>query len=184
MAEPGRNPLVTRDESLLIIIDAQERLIPAVVNREKLIENMKRLVALSRILNIPTLFTEQEKLGPTLAEIRSEVTDWNPVSKLSFNCFLTDTFVERVRETRRTTLIISGVEAHICVAQTSLWAHPHFRVQVVSDAVSSRSPHNLDIALQRMRMEGITITSAEMVIYELLERAGTEEFKQMLPLVK
>ena len=107
-----------------------------------------------------------------------------PIAKICFNCFSCEPFVRRVQESRRHTLIIVGIEAHICVAQTALWAHPQFRVQVVSDAISSRSPDNVHVAIDRMRVNGVTITSTEMVIYELLQKAGTDEFRAMLPHVK
>lgn len=178
------SPLITREESLIVIIDVQERLMPAVINREKMIENTRRLLALSRVLNLPVIYTEQEKLGPTVAEVKAEMPGAAAVPKLSFNCFFTDQFSARVHESKRKTLIIGGVEAHICVAQTALWAHPRFRVHVVRDAISSRTADNLAVAVDRMRAGGVTITSTEMVIYELLQRAGTEEFKAILPLIK
>ena len=85
---------------------------------------------------------------------------------------------------KRKTLILTGVETHICVSQTALDALPHFDVHTISDAVSSRDLNNRDIALERMRQIGATISSTEMVIYELLQRAGTDEFRSALKLVK
>ena len=81
-------------------------------------------------------------------------------------------------------LNIAGIEAHICVAQTAVHAVSQYTVHVVSDAISSRSPHNREIALQRMQHCGVTITSTEMVMYELLEKAGTDSFREVLKLVK
>jgi nicotinamidase-related amidase len=107
-----------------------------------------------------------------------------PVSKRVFNCFFCGSFAEKIDQLQRRTLILSGIEAHICVTQTALWANPQFRVQVVSDAISSRAPENVSVAIERMRSSGVTITSTEMVIYELLQTAGTDEFKAMLPYVK
>lgn len=183
-SESAASPLITREESLLVIIDVQERLIPAICGHDKIVENTRRLLALSRILHLPVVYTEQEKLGQTLSVLKAEIGDRDPVSKLSFNCFFSDSFTEQVRKAQRNTLILGGVEAHICVAQTALWAHPRFRVHVVSDAISSRTAENVRVAVDRMRAHGITITSTEMVIYELLQRAGTDEFKAMLPLIK
>ncbi len=183
-SEPTTSPLIKPEESVLVIIDVQERLVPAIFEHEKVVENTRRLLALSKILKLPVLYTEQEKLGPTLPAIKAEIGDREPVSKLSFNCFFSDSFNEQVRATLRNTMIIAGVEAHICVAQTALWAHSRFRVHVVGDAVSSRTAENRHFAIDRMRAQGVTITSTEMVIYELLQRAGTEEFKAMLPLIK
>jgi nicotinamidase-related amidase len=131
-------------------------------------------------MHLPVIFTEQEKLGVTLGEVSQAAPVFEAVPKTTFNCFLCEPFALKVHDTGRSTLIIAGIEAHICVAQTALWAHVH----VVQDAISSRAPHNVAVAVERMRASGVTITSTEMVIYELLQRAGTEEFKAMLPFVK
>jgi nicotinamidase-related amidase len=182
--ELARHLFANREDSLLVVIDMQERLVPAMAHAERIIDNTKRLLALSRIMNLPVVFTEQEKLGPTVDELTKDVKDHQPVTKLAFNCFSSVPFFARLRETGRHTLIIAGIEAHICVAQTALWAHPRYNVHVVSDAISSRSPDNYSIAIERMRTGGLTITSTEMVIYELLQKAGTDEFRAMLPLIK
>jgi isochorismate hydrolase len=179
-----KSALISREDSLLVIIDMQERLVPVVTNHEKVVVNTKRLLALADVLRLPVVVTEQEKLGSTIAEISENITDFEPISKLSFNCFSCEAFAQRVGEVRRNTLIICGIEAHICVTQTALRAYPQFRVHVVSDAISSRSPDNVSVAIERMAASGVTITSTEMVIYELLQKAGTEEFKRMLPHVK
>jgi nicotinamidase-related amidase len=184
MNSTADSPLISGEDSLLIVIDMQQKLVPAMSAREKLVENAKRLLALADTLHLPVVVTEQEKLGQTVGEVSERTRDFAPVAKISFNCFFCGPFSRRIRELQRNTLIIAGIEAHICVAQTALWAHPQFRVHVVSDAISSRSPDNVRVAVERMRAGGVTITSTEMVIYELLQKAGTEEFKTMLPHVK
>jgi nicotinamidase-related amidase len=178
------NHLITSEESLLVLIDMQERLVPAMAQPEKIIRNAERLLGLADVMNLPVVLTEQEKLGPTIREIAGRIRSPEPISKLTFNCFLSEAFAARVAGLARNTLIIAGIEAHICVAQTALSGHPRFRVHVVSDAIASRSPDNVTVALDRMRAAGVTITSTEMVIYELLRKAGTAEFKAILPLVK
>jgi nicotinamidase-related amidase len=103
---------------------------------------------------------------------------------LEFDCFESPAFTDRLSQLKRSTLIISGIEAHICVAQTALHVRSSYSVHVVSDAVSSRSLHNREVALERIRQAGIIVTSAEMVIYELLGKAGTDEFREVLKLMK
>lgn len=181
---PQRTRLLRREDSLLVIIDLQERLVPAVAEKEKLVENVVRLARFSRIIGLPTIVTEQQKLGNTLPEIRDVLENPEPVSKVDFNCFGAEVFSEKVRAVRPNTLILTGIEAHICVAQTALYGLSEYRVHVVGDAVSSRTLQNRDLALRRMEKEGVTITSTEMLIYELLKRAGTDEFKEALKLVK
>lgn len=176
--------LLERLDSLLVIIDMQERLVPVMAHREAILENVRRLLAFAGIIGLPVLVTEQEKLGKTIVDLTLSNQRVDPISKVTFNCFLTDEFATAVNRIGRKSLILTGIEAHICVAQTALYAAPHFNVHVVRDAVSSRTVDNWNTAVERMRLNGITITSTEMVIYEILERAGTDEFKSVLPLVK
>jgi len=177
-------PLIRKEDSLLVMIDLQEKLVPAMAEKEKLVENVVRLGCFSRIIGLPVIVTEQQKLGSTLPEIRDSLGNPGPISKVDFNCFGADRFSERMRNYRPSTLIIAGIETHICVLQTALHGLAEYRVHVVGDAVSSRTLRNRDIGLRRMEKEGVTITSTEMLIYELLQRAGTDEFREVLKLVK
>lgn len=178
--------LITRSDALLIVIDVQEKLMPVISGKDHVTENVRRLLAFANIVGLPVIATEQEKLGPTLGTLAESIPALKPVPKITFNCFGTEGFRDRVEATGRKTLILTGVEAHICVAQTALYALTlgDFRVQVIQDAIGSRTLENRDVAIARMRANGAAITSTEMFIYEILERAGTEEFKAVLPLVK
>ena len=180
----AQSSLIEREDSLLVIIDMQERLFPAMAEKEALKDQVMKLARFSKIVGLPVIVTEQEKLGSTLPEIKEELASVPPVAKVDFNCFGCEAFEKRVREMHRRTLILCGIEAHICVAQTGLYAASHYQVHVVADAVASRSPENRRIAMERMSQRGITITSTEMVIYELLRKAGTDTFKEVLKLVK
>ena len=179
-----RSQILDRKDTLLVIIDMQERLVPVMSEKEKLIENMVKLIRFSKIIGIPTILTEQENLGETLPEIRSLLPDTEPIRKLEFNAFLSRSFKEGLKAMGRNSLIMGGIEAHICVAQTAIHAVPDYLVHVICDAVSSRSLLDWDIALRRMQQSGVTITSKEMVIFELLERAGNDTFREALKLVK
>ena len=181
---PDKKDLLEREESLLVIIDMQERLLPAVADRESVKENVMRLVSFAGITGIPVIVTEQEKLGPTVLDLSQCKECSAPISKVAFNCFLSNDFADAVRRSQRKALILTGLEAHICVAQTALHAVQHFKVHVVRDAISSRTVDNCNTAVERMRTSGVTITSTEMIIYELLKKAGTQEFKAALALVK
>ena len=180
----GQTGLIEKDDSILVIIDMQERLFPVMAEKEKLADQVMKLVRFSKIAGLPSILTEQEKLGPTLPEIRGELASVSPVPKVDFNCFGCESFVKRIQDMNRRTLILCGIEAHICVAQTALYAAADYEVHVVADAIASRLPENRRIALERMSRRGITITSTEMVIYELLKKAGTDTFKEVLKLVK
>lgn len=176
--------IIDREDSVLVVIDVQEKLMPAIADGRKVVDNTVKLLKCAQIMNLPCIVTEQEKLGATVAEVKGEIAGVIPIVKITFDAFLSDAFTEHLHKLRRKTLIIAGVETHVCVAQTALHALPDYPVHVVSDAVSSRTPDNRRIGLDRMRQQGAIITSTEMVIFELLERAGTDEFKKVLQLVK
>jgi nicotinamidase-related amidase len=179
-----KKPLLNPDDCLLLIIDMQERLVPAMAAKERLTENILKLVKFARLFSLPVILTEQQKLGTTISEIRTELADIGPISKSEFNCFASPSFINQIHKHKKHTLLIAGIEAHICVAQTALYALARHNVQVVSDAIASRASHNRDIALERMYQQGVTITSTEMVIYEALGKAGTDQFRKVLALVK
>ena len=178
-----RNMLVEED-SVLVVIDVQEILMPVIADKKKVIDNVARLLKFSQIIDLPVVLTEQERLGPTVSEVKREIPECTPVSKITFDAFENETFVQQLQQLKRKTLILTGVETHICVAQTALHALPDFTVHVVSDAVSSRTSANWTVGLERTKQCGAYITSTEMVIYELLKREGTDAFRQELKLVK
>lgn len=180
----SKHSLISKDDSVLVIIDMQEKLVPAVAEKERIVENTLKLVRFSRIIGLPVVLTEQQKLGDTVPEIQEELAGIEPITKLHFNCFGSGEFAGQIGRLNRNTLILAGIEAHICVAQTALYALSDYTVHVVSDAISSRSPDNREVALQRMQQRGVAVTSTEMVIYELLEKAGTDVFREVLKLVK
>lgn len=176
--------LINKDDCVVVVIDVQEKLMPVISDRERVANNTAKLVEFSNLSGIPVIVTEQVKLGPTVEAVKRRLRNVDPIEKVHFNCFLNRQFKEHIEAAERKTLIIAGVEAHICVTQTALYSIRDYRVHVVGDAVSSRSPENKAFALQRMRDAGAIISSTEMFIYEILVKAGTDEFKATLPLVK
>jgi len=180
---PAAN-LITREDSVLVVIDVQEKLMPVIANRDRVLENVVRLLRFAEIIGLPVILTEQEKLGDTLSEVLEARPNLQAIRKLDFDSFGCEEFVDEIRGLGKRTLILAGVETHICVAQTALHAAPDHTVHVVSDATSSRTEENWRVALDRMHQAAVVITSTEMVIYELLRRAGTDEFRAVLPLVK
>ena len=176
--------LLLKEDCILLVIDVQEKLMPVMSNQEKVVENVVRLIKFSNIIGLPIVVTEQEKLGGTVAEARKELDDVQPIGKVCFNCFLCQDFADRIEGLGRNTLIVAGAEAHICVAQTAMFAAPRFRVHAVSDAISSRTQENWRVSIKRMQQSGVIITSTEMFIYEILQKAGTDDFRAVLKLVK
>jgi nicotinamidase-related amidase len=176
--------LLDRNTSALLVIDVQERLLPYIHEGDAVVRNVVKLIRFSRIVGMPILWAEQEKLGLTAAPIREALAGIEPVQKVEFGAVACQTFRDKIGDLGAKSLILAGIEAHICVAQTALQALPTHEVHVVADAVGSRAPENRVIALERLRQAGAVITSTEMVLYEILWKAGTDEFRQVLPLVK
>jgi len=176
--------LLSRNDCILLIVDMQEKLIPVIADHDRITGNVVTLTKFARIIGLPILFTEQEKLGSTLPVIKEEIKDFHPIVKIDFNAAKCPFFVTALKNTGRKQMIVAGIESHICIMQTVLHLIPEFTIHIISDAVSSRSPANVAVAIERMKMSGAIISSTETVIYELLGRAGTDEFKSVLPLVK
>ena len=189
-------------ECALIVIDIQEKLLPPIFERERVVKNSQLLIRAAGILNIPTIATTQyaKGLGETVPEVKSLLPS-DPIDKQMFSCFGSDVFCSALKQVphvsggvrdvglrvlgRRNTLLLCGMESHICVAQTALAAlREGHLVHIASDAVSSRTEWNWKIGLDRMRSAGAVISSTEMIIYELLRASGTEEFRKMLPYLK
>jgi nicotinamidase-related amidase len=186
--EAARRPLEA-DHCALIVVDIQEKLLPPIFNKETMVKNSQLLIRLAKILPIPAVVTTQysKGLGATVPEIASLLSDVRSIDKLEFGCFGSDEFRSSVKKLpgNRNTLLLCGMESHICVTQTALGAlNNGYRVHVASDAVGSRSEWNWKVGLERMRDAGAVISSTEMMMYELLRCSGTKEFKELLPFIK
>jgi hypothetical protein len=156
---------------------------------ERLLANTDRLLRLAEVLGLPVIVTTQyaRGLGPLHPEVLRHTENLKPFDKTSFGCFGDPSFAGHLQAAAPSanTLLLAGVESHICVTQTALGAMAAgYLVHVASDAVSSRTSANWELGLERMERAGAVLSSTEMAIYELLGRAGTSEFKSMLPHLK
>ena len=179
--------MISSDSAVTVIVDVQEKLIPHIWEKEKIIRNIQTLIKGMEILNVPILLTEQypEGLGKSIPQIRNLLSDVSPINKMSFDCSANKNFMDRVNGLKRKQILLCGIEAHVCIYQTAIGLKDAgYEVQVVADSVSSRTQENKEIALQRMRDSGIGITSVETVLFELLKTAEGKEFKEILKLVK
>jgi nicotinamidase-related amidase len=187
-SETARTPLEA-DRCTLLVIDIQEKLLPPIFQKEQLLKNAQLLVRLASILKLPALVTTQytKGLGNIVPEIAALLPETQAIDKEMFSCFGSDVFCSLLKRVlgNRNTVLLCGMESHICVTQTALGAlREGYIVHVASDAVSSRSEWNWKIGLERMRSAGAVISSAEMIVYELLRSSGAPAFKQMLPYLK
>src|ERR1700747_809365 len=187
-AEMARRPLAA-EQCALIVVDMQEKLLPPIWEKERLVRNVQLLIRLAAILKIPALVTTQyaKGLGKTVPESASRSPVSPPIHKLMFSCFGSDVFCSLLKRLpgQRTTVLLCGMETHICVMQTALGAlRDGYLVHVAADAVSSRTELNWRIGLDRMRAAGAILSSTEMMIYELLRSSGAPAFRELLPYLK
>jgi len=188
ITEIARRPLEA-DQCALLVIDIQEKLLPPIFQKEQMVKNAQLLIRLAGILKIPRLMTVQypKGLGNTVPEIASLLPETQAIDKQMFSCFGSDVFCSVLKRQpgNRNTLLLCGMESHICVMQTALAAlRDGYIVHVASDAVSSRTEWNWKIGLERMRAAGAIISSTEMMIYELLRSSGAPAFKELLPYLR
>ena len=179
--------LLDRNRSALVLIDVQERLFPHVHGHEQVLTRMDLLLTAATLLEIPLLLTEQypKGLGRTIEQIRCALPRVRPLEKVDFSCVPAPGFRQQLSALCRDQVVLAGIETHVCVAQTALdLASQGEKVFVVADATASRRPLDAQIALQRLDQSGLTITTAEAVVFEWLRRAGTEEFKALQPKLK
>jgi nicotinamidase-related amidase len=178
---------LTRARAGLVVVDVQERLLPAIFERERVLQNVVRLIKGAAVLQVPIFATEQYRkgLGATAPEVAAAIPGFTPMEKLAFSACGASGFVPALESKQVSDAVVCGIEAHVCVTQTCLdLLDKGFRVFVAADAVSSRTQENYRIGLERMREAGAVIVSTEMMLFELLGQAGTPEFKQILELVK
>lgn len=181
---------LTRSDSLLLVIDVQEKLMPVIDGAEAVIANIDRLVRGCHVLDVPVMVTEQyvKGLGATVPTVRralEETSGYQPIEKACFSAGGAGEFAAAMRLLRRKHVVVCGVETHVCVYQTvvDLLAAGHV-VHLAADAISSRTASNREIGLRRMMAEGAKLTSTEMALFELLGTSGTDEFRAISRLIK
>lgn len=171
----------------LLVIDIQGKLAQLMHDKQALFKNIQILITAAKILNIPILWTQQcpESLGPTVPEIAALLSDNKPINKSAFSCCGAEPFNAELNDLARRQILLCGIEAHICIYQTAVeLLRKGFDVNVIADAISSRTPDNKQIAISRMSADGVNISSVEMALFELLKTAEHPQFKQISKLIK
>jgi nicotinamidase-related amidase len=176
-----------RRDCILLLIDVQKVLLDLCIEQDRTVLNTGALIEACELFQVPILCTTQNaaRLGGFLPELAGKISRPRIWDKLDFNCFENKEVAEAIRETGRSTLLIAGMEGHVCVFHTGIGAlNQGHRVHIAYDAVTSRSASEKQIGLNRLDRAGAVISSTEMIIFELLHQAGTNEFKALLPLLK
>lgn len=178
---------INREEAVLVLIDFQERLMPAMENPEELKDNVVKLVLGCDILDVPMLVTQQytRGLGPTVSEINDALGEYEAIEKTAFSAMGEPEFVDKLKAAGKKSVILIGIETHVCVQQTAIdLLESGYSVFIVSDCMSSRKSNDKENGLSRMVASGAIITTAESVLFELLKDAKNEYFKAISSLVK
>ncbi len=180
-------PRLTIEKTGLLVVDIQERLLPTIHEKERVALNAIRLVKGANVLGLPAWVTEQYRkgLGGTIPELASAIPNFKPIEKMAFSACQAQGLLEALRTDGIENVILCGIECHVCICMTCLdLIAQGFNLFVVADAVSSRTSENCLIGINRMRQAGAVPVSTEMVLFELLQRADSPAFKQILNLVK
>lgn len=179
--------LIERSNSVLLVVDIQARLMPAIHQAEMVELGAVILLDAAARLGIPRLISEQypKGLGETVPMVAAAAADVTPMPKIAFSCAADPAIAAAVDATGRRLVVLAGAEAHVCVLQTALgFKAAGYDVVVVADATSSRRPESKNVALRRASQAGITVATVEMVLFEWLGAAGTEEFRAISRLIK
>lgn len=169
-----------KDEAVLVIVDIQERLATVMEKRQKVIDNCLHLIEAAKLLHIPIILTEQypKGIGHTVKEIREALPSYEPIEKITFSCCKGPSFLGSLASTGRKKIILAGMETHVCVLQTCIGLlREGYSVHTVMDAVCSRAEDNFAAGIEFMRAAGAVITCTETALFQLLDKAGTEQFK-------
>jgi nicotinamidase-related amidase len=172
--------ILNKDNSVLVIVDIQDKLAVVMEQKEKVTKNCLHIIETAKLLGIPMILTEQypKGLGQTISGIKEALPEYNPLEKVTFDCCKGDGFLQKIASLRKTHIILTGMETHVCVLQTclGLMGKGYF-VHLVSDAVCSRKKDDFKTGRKMMRDAGAVLTCTETVLFQLLEKAGTPEFK-------
>jgi nicotinamidase-related amidase len=179
--------MLTVENTCLIVIDIQEKLLPVMQESDQVVKNTSVLIQAAKSLNVPVLWCQQvpKALGLTVGELSPFLDGVEPINKSSFSCCGDETFMHKIDQLKLQTVILCGIESHVCVFQTAMDLIQHgLYVHVVADATSSRTSENKDLGISRMAKEGAVITSTEMLLFELLRDANHPKFRQLAKLIK
>jgi len=179
--------MLTTDNSVLLVIDVQEKLFRVINQKEQLLDNLQRLIKGIKVLEIPILLAEQypQGLGTTIPEVAQLLHDIKPLPKVCFSCCGDAAFQQEFKKLNRKQVLIAGTESHVCVYQTAAdLIAAGYEVYAVSDAISSRTEQNRNIGLKMMTQLGVKLTSTEAALFELLKVAKGDKLKAISQIVK
>jgi len=179
--------MLKAENAVLVIVDVQGTLASLMHNRDELYNNLQKIVRGAQVLDIPIIWNEQlpDKLGKTIPQLSELLEGLNPIEKNCFSCYGNTEFVEQLKETGCKDVLLTGIEAHVCVYQTAIdLLEKSYNVHLVTDAISSRSESNLNLAIDKIKDNGAQLTSVEMSLFEMLTVAEGDNFRKIIKIVK
>lgn len=179
--------MLNPEDACLVIIDIQQKLLPVMQDQLRMVRNCSVLIQTAKALNIPIFWCQQvpAALGPTVPELAALLEGIVPFDKSSFSCAGQKYFINAIETSGRRTAVLCGIEAHVCVFQTAMdILQKGMDVHVISDAISSRTPENKQIAFDRMKSAGVIISSTEMLLFELLRTSNHPAFRELSNLIR
>ncbi len=179
--------MLNKDNTSLVLVDVQGKLAALMHNKEEFFSNAIKIIKGAKVLDIPIIWNEQlpDKLGPTIPEIKELLTGMSPLEKKTFSCCGNDGFSSALESTGRKQVLLIGMETHVCVYQTAVdLVSRGYDTYLVADAVSSRTQKNIELGVEAIKNAGAKITSVEMALFEMLQVAEGEKFKEIIKIVK
>jgi hypothetical protein len=185
ICERSVHDMLTREKTVFVVVDIQGNLYQAMYNKETLLANNRKLIKGAAVLGLPVILTEQINIGSTIPEILELLPNITPIEKSSFSCCKEAPFMEALKALDAKQVILSGIEAHICVYQTAIdLIAKGFKVYLAADAIASRTAENKEIALRRITLSGVVLTSVEMALFDLLKTASDPKAREIFKIVK
>jgi hypothetical protein len=178
---------ISHENAIGLVIDIQEKLLPSIIDNKSIIKNSICLLHGFKVLKVPALVTQQNTkgLGPTVPEINRAIGNFSYIEKMTFSCYREPSFIRVLNRIGKRNVIIMGLEAHICVLQTTIdLLYNNFNPVIVDDCIGSSTENDKKVAVWRMRDVGAVVTTCESILFELCREAGTAEFKEILKLLK
>ncbi|MDQ5987308.1 MAG: putative hydrolase YcaC [Syntrophus sp. SKADARSKE-3] len=177
--------MLTREKTVFVVVDIQGNLYQAMHNKETLLANNRKLIKGAAVLGLPVILTEQINIGSTIPEILELLPGITPIVKSSFSSCKEASFMEAIKALDVKQVILSGIEAHICVYQTAIdLIAMGFKVYLATDAIASRTAENKEIALRRLTLSGVVLSSVEMALFDLLKTATDPKAREIFKIVK
>ena len=182
----NNNKIIVEDETLLLIVDVQQKLIKNIKDNQKLIFNIKKIIDACNLLNVPIAITEQNplKLGNTLESI-TDNNEYPKFEKMEFSCINNKSFIKYINDYNFKNIIVSGIESHICVLQTSMdLLQKGLNILIPRDAIGSRNKMDNDTAFLRLILSGAVASTTESLICELCKTSNRKEFREVSKILK